>query len=67
MELSDAESTPIAIDKVADFASVGLEFISTELGLDTADVLRRVSLQRLFSVGANLEPERAYPRDKESS
>jgi hypothetical protein len=67
MELSDAESTPIAIDKVADFASVGLEFISTELGLDTADVLRRVSLQRLFSVGANLEPERAYPRDKENS
>ena len=67
MELSDAEATPIAIDKVADFASVGLEFISTELGLDTADVLRRVSLQRLFSVGANLEPERAYPRDKENS
>jgi hypothetical protein len=67
MELSDAESTPIAIDKVADFASVGLEFISTELGLDTQDVLRRVPLQRLFSVGANLEPERAYPREKENS
>ncbi len=67
MELSDAESTPIAIDKVADFSSVGLEFISTELGLDAADVLRRVSLQRLFSVGANLEPERAYPRDKANS
>jgi hypothetical protein len=67
MELSDAEATPIAIDKVADFASVGLGFISTELGLDTADILRRVSLQRLFSVGANLEPERAYPRDKENS
>lgn len=67
MELSDAESTPIAIDKVADFASVGLEFISTELGLDAKDVLRRVTLQRLFSVGANLEPERAYPRNKENS
>jgi hypothetical protein len=66
MELSDAESTPIAIDKTADFASVGLEFVSTELGLDTADVLRRVPLQRLFTVGANLEPERAYPRDKEN-
>jgi hypothetical protein len=63
MELSDAESTPIAIDKAADFASVGLEFLSTELGLDAADVLRRVSIQRLFSVGANLEPERAYPRE----
>jgi hypothetical protein len=67
MELSDAESTPIAIDKAADFASVGLEFLSTELGLDAADVLRRVPLQRLFSVGANLDPERAYPREKEST
>jgi Family of unknown function (DUF6178) len=67
MELSDAESTPIAIDKAADFASAGLEFLSTELGLDTADVLRRVPLQRLFSVGANLEPERAYPRKKENT
>jgi hypothetical protein len=67
MELGDAESTPIAIEKAADFASVGLEFISTELGLDPADVLRRVPLQRLFSVGANLEPERAHPRNKESA
>lgn len=67
MDLGDAESTPIAIDKAADFASAGLEFISIELGLNTADVLRRVPLQRLFSVGANLEPERAYPRDKEIS
>jgi len=66
MKLSDAESTPIAIDKTADFASAGLAFISTELGLDAADVLRRVPLQRLFSVGANLEPERARPRDKEN-
>ena len=67
MELGDAESTPIAIDKAADFASVGLEFISTELGLNAADVLRRAPLQRLFSVGANLEPERARPRDKENT
>jgi hypothetical protein len=67
MELGDAESTPIAIEKAADFTSAGLEFISTELGLDPADVLRRVPLQRLFSVGANLEPERAYPRNKESA
>jgi hypothetical protein len=67
MELSDAESTPIAIDKAADFASVGLEFISAELGLDATDVLRRVPLQRLFTVGANLEPERAYPRNQEDT
>ena len=67
MELSDAESTPIAIDKAADFASVGLAFLSTELGLDAVDVLRRVPLHRLFSVGANLEPDRAYSRDKENT
>ncbi len=66
MELSDAESTPVAIGKSADFASAGLAFISTELGIDAAEVLRRVPLQRLFSVGANLDPERAYPRDKET-
>ena len=64
MELSDAESTRIAIDKTADFASVGLEFISRDLGIEAADALRRLPLQRLFSLGANLEPERARPRDK---
>jgi hypothetical protein len=67
MELSDAESTPIAIDKAADFASIGLEFISTKLGISAEETLRRTSLQRLFSVGANLDPERARPRDKENS
>jgi len=67
MELSDAESTPIAIEKAADFASAGLQLISTELGLNASDVLRRVPLQRLFSVGANLEPERARPRDREEA
>jgi hypothetical protein len=67
MELSDAESTPIAIEKAADFASVGLEFISTKLGLSAEETLRRTPLQRLFSVGANLDPERARPRDKENS
>jgi len=63
MELSDAESTPRAIEKAADFASAGLEYIATERGLDAADVLRRVTLERLFSVGANLDPDRAYCRE----
>lgn len=66
MELSDAESTPIAIEKAAVFSSVGLEFLSKELGLSAAELVRRVPLQRLFTLGANLEPERAYTRDKES-
>jgi Family of unknown function (DUF6178) len=67
MELSNAESTPIAIDKAADFTSVGLEFMSTELGLSATEIVRRVPLQRLFSVGANLDPQRAKRRKSESA
>ena len=63
MELGDAESTPRAIDKAAAFASDGLEFIATHRNLDATDVIRRVSLERLFSVGANLNPARARPRE----
>jgi hypothetical protein len=62
MELSDAESTPKAIEKAADFASAGLEFVAAESGLDIADVVRRVGVQRLFSIGANLDPDRARPQ-----
>ncbi len=67
MELSNAESTPIAIDKAADFTSVGLKFMSTELGLSATEIVRRVPLQRLFSVGANLDPQRAKRRKNESA
>jgi hypothetical protein len=62
MELGDAESTPRAIDKAAAFASDGLEFIATERNLDATDVIRRVNIERLFTVGANLNPDRARPR-----
>jgi len=61
MELGDAESTPRAIDKAAAFASDGLEFIAAERNLDATDVVRRVNIERLFRVGANLNPERARP------
>lgn len=61
MELSDAESTPQAIEKVAEFASAGLEFVATQNGLEITDTIRRVSVERLFSVGANLNPDRAIP------
>ena len=63
MELGDAESTPRAIDKAATFASDGLEFIANDQNLDAADVIRRVNIERLFTVGANLNPDRARPRD----
>jgi hypothetical protein len=61
MDLSDAEATPQAIEKAAEFASAGLELVARENGLEIADALRRVSVERLFSVGANLDPDRAMP------
>jgi hypothetical protein len=59
MPLGDAESTPRAIEKVARFASDGLEFVARERGLAPAEVLRRVPIERLFRVGANLDPQAA--------
>ncbi len=61
MALSDAESTPRAIEKAARFASGGLEFLAREHGLDPIEVLRRAPLDHLFRVGANLDPEAAKP------
>jgi hypothetical protein len=59
LPLSDAESTPRAIDKAARFASAGLEFVAREQSLDPHEVLRHVPLERLFRVGANLDPDTA--------
>jgi hypothetical protein len=61
MPLSDAESTPQAIEKAARFASEGLAHVAAESGLPDATVLRRVSVERLFAVGANLDPASARP------
>jgi hypothetical protein len=61
MELSDVETTPKAIAKAAHWASRGLELVSTENGVDPEECLRRVPLDRLFRVGANLDPEAARP------
>jgi hypothetical protein len=61
LKLSDAEFAPRAIDKAADFISVGLSFMAGTHGLPAVEVLRRVTMQHLFRLGANLEPERARP------
>ncbi len=61
MELGDPESLPIAIDKAARFTSDGLEFVAQENELSLEETLRRVSLERLFRVGANLDREGALP------
>jgi len=59
MKLSDAEFTPRAIDKAAHFISAGLEHIATAHHIEAVDVIRRVPMERLFRVGANLDPQRA--------
>ena len=56
MDLGDAEAIPTAIEKAAAVASRGLEYVSAENQLDPTEVLRRVSLVRLFRVGASLDP-----------
>jgi hypothetical protein len=61
MALGDADSTPHAIQKAAAIMSAGLAHVAEENGLDDLDVLRHVSLERLFAVGANLDPAGARP------
>jgi len=61
MDLSDAETTPLALEKAATWMSRGLERVAAENELAPVEVLRRVSLERLFTVGANLDPGSAAP------
>jgi hypothetical protein len=53
-ELPLGESLPAAIEKAARVASVGLAHLARENGIDPALLLGRVTLERLFVVGANL-------------
>ncbi len=55
LALGDIETLPKAIEKLAMLASLGLEFIAREQGLDLVSVVRRAKLERLFRVGANLD------------
>jgi hypothetical protein len=59
LPLGDAESTPTAIAKAARLASAGLAYLADEHGLRDAELLRRVSVEHLFRVGANLDPDGA--------
>ena len=61
LPLGDAESTPKAFAKAARFASEGLAHVAAAHGLSDTEVLARASLEHLFRVGANLDPERARP------
>lgn len=55
LPLGDAESLPLALDKAARVASLGLVYVAREHALAPEAVLRRLSLERLFVVGANLD------------
>jgi hypothetical protein len=59
MKLGDAEFAPRAIEKTAHLISAGLEHIATTQQMEAVDVLQRVPIERLFRVGANLDPDRA--------
>ena len=62
LDLGDAETLPHAIEKAAAVASLGLEHVARENGLDLAAAVRRVPVDRLFRVGVNLAPEGVRPR-----
>lgn len=61
MELGDPESLPVAMEKAARFTSDGLEFVAREHGLSLENALRRVSTERLFRIGTNLDRDAALP------
>jgi hypothetical protein len=59
MMLSDAEFTPRAIEKAAFLISAGLESIASAHDSPASEILRRVPMERLFRVGANIHRDRA--------
>jgi hypothetical protein len=59
LPLGDAESTPKAIAKAARLASAGLAHLADEHGLRDGEIVRRVDVEQLFRIGANLDPDGA--------
>jgi len=55
LPLGDAETLPKATEKAARIASLGLAHLAREHATEPAALLRRVPLERLFVVGANLD------------
>jgi hypothetical protein len=60
-DLGDAETLPHTIEKAARIASLGLEHVASENGIELVDALRRVSVDRLFRIGVNLSPQDVRP------
>jgi hypothetical protein len=59
MDLADASSTPAAIEKAARWVSKGIEHVSGANAVSAAEVLRRLAMERLFRIGASLDPKTA--------
>jgi len=59
MDLADAASTPTAIEKAALWVSRGIEHVAGANAVGSAEVLRRLPMERLFRVGASLDPKTA--------
>lgn len=66
MPLSDTETTPDAIAKAARWIDRGIVHIAEAHTLEHVEVLRRVPLEHLFRVGANLDPKAARPPPPEN-
>jgi hypothetical protein len=62
MPLSDAASMPAAIERAAELASAGLAQLAERHARAPVELLRRVRLEHLFRIGANLRGERPAPR-----
>jgi hypothetical protein len=45
-----------SIEKAARLISDGIAHVASAHGLPDAEVLRRLTLERLFGIGANLDP-----------
>ncbi|MCG8588017.1 MAG: DUF6178 family protein [Proteobacteria bacterium] len=66
MPLGDAETLPGAVEKASLVIGRGLEHVARENDVTLGDALRRQTLERLFQVGANLDPETSGPSEPSS-
>ncbi len=66
LPLGEPETLEKALEKAARVSSRGIVHLAEAHGLDAADVLRRVTVERLFQVGHNLAPEPRKERATES-
>jgi len=59
--LGDATTLPETLEKAAEVTNRGLEYVASENGIKPTEILRRVSVERLYRVGVNLAPEGVRP------